>query len=104
MLERDGAPVSTLDLAGRGFALLAGAGGKPWVEAAASANLPLRAWRIAPDGDLADPGGAFASSHGIGAEGAVLLRPDGVIGWRSVGPDADPGATVDAVMRRLTFR
>ena len=89
MLEQDGAPVSTLDLAGGGFALLTGTHGKPWADAAARSNRPLRAWRAGPDGDVTDPGGEFEAALGIGTEGAVLLRPDGVIGWRSTGLDAE---------------
>lgn len=104
MLERGGGPVSTLDLAADRFVLLAGAGGKPWIEAAARGEHPLQAWRVAPDGDLTDPGGAFEVALGIGAGGAVLLRPDGVIGWRAAEPAEDPAATLDAAVRRLTAR
>ena len=90
-----------------GFALLAGAGGRNWTEAAnalAATGIPLKAYRIAPDGDLANPDGRFEKTVGIGARGALLLRPDGVIGWRTRGPHADPRARLDEVMRRLTFR
>jgi hypothetical protein len=61
---------STLDLFGRGFALLrAGTGGwaPPGVEAHA----------IDADG--------FADAYGLSAGGACLVRPDGIVGWRSRG-------------------
>ena len=41
-----------------GFVLLAGAGGRKWTEAGnalAAVGIPLRAYRIAPDGDLTNP-------------------------------------------------
>ena len=107
MLQRGGAAVSTHDLPGNGFALIAGAGGHGWREAAsdlAAAGAPLKSYRVGPDGDLADPGGRFEAAVGIGAAGALLLRPDGVIGWRVAGPQADPRAQLDEVMARLTFR
>jgi 2-polyprenyl-6-methoxyphenol hydroxylase-like FAD-dependent oxidoreductase len=106
-LQRDGVPVSTLDLPENGFALLAGAGGRSWTEAAnglAAAGIPLRALGIAPDGDLADPDGRLEKTVGIGAQGALLLRPDGVIGWRTAGPLPDPRAKLEDVMNQLTFR
>jgi hypothetical protein len=107
MLQRNGVPVSTHDLTAAGFVLLTGAGGGNWMEAAnalAAAGIPLKAYRIAPDGDLTNPDGGFERTLGIGAQGALLLRPDGVIGWRTRGPHADPRARLDEVMRRLTFR
>jgi 2-polyprenyl-6-methoxyphenol hydroxylase-like FAD-dependent oxidoreductase len=107
MLQRNGGAVSTHDLPGNGFALLAGAGGRSWTEAAkalAAAGIPLQAHRIAPDGDVADPDGRFEKTVGIGAQGALLLRPDGVIGWRSAGSHPDPRTRLDDVMQRLTFR
>ena len=107
MLQQDGASVSTQDLSGNGFVLIAGAGGHGWTEAAkalAAAGTPLKAWRVAPDSDLTDPDGRLEELVGIGAEGAILLRPDGIIGWRSARSHPDPRTKLDHVMRRLTFR
>jgi 2-polyprenyl-6-methoxyphenol hydroxylase-like FAD-dependent oxidoreductase len=108
MLQRNGVDVSTHDLPDTGFVLLVGSRGRSWTEAgrglAMTAGIPLKAERIAPDGDLADPNGRFEKTVGIGAEGALLVRPDGVIGWRTRGLHADPRARLDEVMRRLTFR
>ena len=108
MLQRHGTNVSTHDLAGTGFALLAGSGGQAWVEAAEALSVGkdplLAAHRIAPDGDLADPEGQFEQKVGIGPEGALLLRPDGVIGWRTQGGHAQPRVQFETVLRQLTFR
>jgi hypothetical protein len=107
MLQRNGVPVSTHDLPGIGFVLLSGSGGRNWTEAGnalAVAGIPLKTHRVAPDGDLANPDGLFEKTVGVGATGALLVRPDGVIGWRARGPHADPHARLDEVMRRLTFR
>jgi 2-polyprenyl-6-methoxyphenol hydroxylase-like FAD-dependent oxidoreductase len=107
MLQRNGAPISTHDLPEHGFALLVGAAGRAWTVAAnalSAAGIPLKAHRVAPDGDLANPDGGFEKAVGIGPQGALLLRPDGVIGWRTTGTHADPRAKLDEVMRQLTFR
>ncbi len=108
MLRRGAAAVSTHDLPAGGFALVAGARGQRWTEGAAAAaattKVPLQAYRVAPDGDLADPDGGFERAVGIGAEGALLLRPDGVIGWRAAGSHPDPRARLAEVVRRLTSR
>ncbi|MFI4869129.1 MAG: FAD-dependent monooxygenase [Steroidobacterales bacterium] len=107
MVQRNGVPVSTHDLPVHGFALLAGAGGRSWTEAAnalAAEGIALKAHGIGPDGDLANPDGRFEKTVGIGAQGALLLRPDGVIGWRTAGSHPDPRAKLDDVMKQLTFR
>jgi 2-polyprenyl-6-methoxyphenol hydroxylase-like FAD-dependent oxidoreductase len=108
VLHRNGVAISTHDLLEGGFVLLAGAGGRHWTEAghalAAAAGISLKAHRIATDGDLADVDGRFEKTVGIGPQGALLLRPDGVIGWRTRGSHADPRARLDEVMRRVTFR
>jgi len=59
---------------------------------------------IAPEGDLADPDGRFEKTVGIGAQGALLLRPDAVIGWRTAGSHPDPRAKLEHVMKQLTLR
>jgi 2-polyprenyl-6-methoxyphenol hydroxylase-like FAD-dependent oxidoreductase len=107
MLRRNGTSVSTHDLPERGFVLLAGASGRDWTDAAstlAAAGIALKAHRIAADGDLTDPDGVFEKAVGINAQGALLLRPDGIIGWRSAGSHTDARARLHDVMRQLTFR
>jgi 2-polyprenyl-6-methoxyphenol hydroxylase-like FAD-dependent oxidoreductase len=106
-LLRNGVAISTHDLPGNGFVLLAAVEGRDWIAAASAlsaAGIPLTAYRIGAGADLSDPDGVFEKSVGIAAAGALLLRPDGVIAWRSAGASTDARATLDEVMRRLTFR
>jgi putative polyketide hydroxylase len=86
--------LSTIDVVGNGFAVLTAGGGRRWVEAAddlaGEFALPLKAWLIDED--------AFASAYELDTSGAVLVRPDGHIGWRSRSITRDPsGALRDAV-------
>jgi putative polyketide hydroxylase len=89
-LEREGARLSTLDVAGTAFALLAGPEGRAWCDAATAAaaglGLDLVAWRVAADGDAADPGGRWCAASGIGPAGALLVRPDRFVAWRATAP------------------
>lgn len=107
-LQREGATVSTHDVTRDGFVLLAGARGDGWAAAAgevsSTAEIPLTSYRVAADGDLVDPEGRFENSVGIGPEGAVVVRPDGVIAWRAHGKDDDARARLESVLRRLTFQ
>jgi 2-polyprenyl-6-methoxyphenol hydroxylase-like FAD-dependent oxidoreductase len=63
---------STLDLVD-GFTLLTGAKADGWLAAAAEVGIPAHA----VDG--------WAEAAGINEDGAVLVRPDGFVGWRSTG-------------------
>lgn len=100
-LERNGEKISTLDLFGRNFALLAGAEGEIWREigraAAKQLGIAMDIHRIGADG-LADPSGSFSSVYGMTPSGAVLVRPDGFVAWRS--KDAG-GASVEFLARTL---
>ena len=84
-LERDGKPVSTIDLTGGSFLLLAGPEGDAWCgaarSAAARAGVALDAYRIGAE--LRDPGGGFAAAYGLSGSGAALIRPDGFVAWRA---------------------
>ena len=87
-LERQGKLISTLDLFGSHFVLLVGPQGQNWKEALGSTkethHLPLDVYQIGGDAaDLIDAGNTFCDAYGITATGAVLVRPDGFIGWRS---------------------
>jgi 2,4-dichlorophenol 6-monooxygenase len=71
------------------FALIAGEDGQVWVEAArmlsAERGIPLRAARVGvDDGDLIDIRLAWLKNRRISSSGAVLVRPDGHIGFRSI--------------------
>lgn len=97
-LTRGDTRLSTLDLFGTRFVLLAALEGHAWQAAALQAadqlGLPLDSYLVG-DRELSDPDGAFADAYGIPADGAALVRPDGVVGWRA------PGSTraSEAVMR-----
>jgi hypothetical protein len=85
-LSREGRRVSTLDLFGRNFVLLAGSDGEPWHGAARAAaaelRVPLDGYVIGA-GELGDTEGGFPDAYGIAESGAVLVRPDGIVGWRA---------------------
>jgi 2-polyprenyl-6-methoxyphenol hydroxylase-like FAD-dependent oxidoreductase len=84
---------STLDLAGKSFVFLAGLDGRDWSDVAAATGLTSH---ILP--------AAAARAVGIAPDGALLLRPDGVIAWRSE-PGTPPGAQRLAdVVARLAGR
>jgi hypothetical protein len=105
VVVRDRAPISTLDLMGRSFVLLAGTDGAEWCEAARQAGTTLgiavAAYRIGAGGDLAAGDGGFADFYGIGAGGATLVRPDGFVAWRSAEASADPTRVLTGVLRQV---
>ncbi|HEX5585079.1 FAD-dependent monooxygenase [Gaiella sp.] len=91
---------SALDLFGRDFVVLAGPGGDSWCEAGRRAGVALGvevdAYRAGHD--LATEDGAFEETYGTGAEGAVLVRPDGFVAWRATGPPTDGGDGLAAAL------
>jgi 2-polyprenyl-6-methoxyphenol hydroxylase-like FAD-dependent oxidoreductase len=86
-LGSDEATFSSLDLLGGHFVLLAGPDGEAWCEQAEAAakalGIRIGAYRIGAPG-LQDRG-SFLPTYGLTAEGAVLIRPDGYVAWRSAG-------------------
>ena len=72
---------STLDLFGSQFAVLRPAGGgvDDWAPPGATSHV------IDAEG--------FAEAYGLDAGGATLVRPDGVVAWRSRGPAERPQIT-----------
>ena len=86
-LERDGQRISTLDLLDGRFVLLAGPDGAPWQKAASDAatslGIKLSAYQVGADGDLLDRENGWQTKMGGSPEGAVLVRPDGFVAWRS---------------------
>ncbi len=109
-LETDGRRVSTHDLldTSASFVLIANAEGTQWCDAAqrvgAALDINLKTVRVAHDGDALDTDRNWQELSGVGEEGAVLVRPDGFVAWRSAGVSADPVAELDAAMRQIIHR
>jgi putative polyketide hydroxylase len=106
-VERAGGSVSTLDLFGTAFVLLAGPDGEAWRDAALRAgdalDVPLDAF-VVGGGELRDPGGGFTAAYGISAAGAVLVRPDGFVAWRAHDAAGASDAAVHEVLEALLLR
>jgi len=106
-LGRDSGRLSTLDLFGAGFTLLAGPEGGVWSEAVRAVRqnvgVPLASYRIGSPG-LEDRDGVFLERYGLEADGAVLVRPDGYAAWRAKTAAAEPSAQLTAVLLDILGR
>jgi hypothetical protein len=54
--------------------------------------------------DLTDVDSSWARLHGVDADGAVLVRPDGHIAWRSRRAVARPESALATVLNRVLAR
>jgi 2-polyprenyl-6-methoxyphenol hydroxylase-like FAD-dependent oxidoreductase len=97
-IERDGARCSSLDLiAPDACTLLTGpAGASVAAECAARTPGPLRV--LVAGRDFTDPGGAWLRTCGLEPDGAVLVRPDQHVAWRSATGAADIRVAFDVVL------
>lgn len=91
-------PIGNLVHSGR-FLPLAGENGRTWVEAAAAVaaetGVPITAGTVGVLGcDYIDVRGAWTRSREISPDGAVLVRPDRHIAFRSMTGAQDPATTL----------
>jgi putative polyketide hydroxylase len=107
-LQRQGRRISTLDLLDGRFVLLVGPAGTPWQTAAAgvagSLGIDLVAHRLGADGDLLDLEDGWRAKLGMSAEGAVLVRPDGFVAWRTSTLPASPERRLEQVISSILCR
>jgi putative polyketide hydroxylase len=100
-VERSGKRLPIHDLFGGDFVLLAGPGGAAWQ--AACAAMPgewrIRCHRITDD--VLDLENRWTSAYGVSGKGAVLVRPDGFIAWRSKSASDDPAAALRRAMSQI---
>ncbi len=106
-LEIDGRRLSTHDLldAQASFVLITNAQGTSWCDAAhqigKELGVAIRPVRIAGDGDALDAEGRWQQLSEIDADGAVLVRPDAMVAWRSRGASKDPAAELRRAMQQV---
>ena len=98
---RDGTRLSTIDLVGKGFTLLAGAKAATWAEAAKA--LEVTSVTVG-NGGLQPADEHWREAYGIGDDGAVLVRPDGYVAWRSASGVANPARTLAGAMNAIQGR
>jgi putative polyketide hydroxylase len=102
-----GKRVSTLDLLGSGFVLLAGENGKMWRDAARSLaisrGLGLDSYCIGSLSGLIDLDGHWCDAYGVTSSGAVLIRPDGFIAWRAKEAEENPTSTLEKILDRILW-
>jgi putative polyketide hydroxylase len=90
-LHSGAARLSSIDLFETEFVLLTGAEGSAWLAAARDPKVPVRvrAYDVHDTGRLV-PERDFCKLYEIEPSGAVLVRPDGHVAWRSVNAPPDP--------------
>jgi 2,4-dichlorophenol 6-monooxygenase len=101
LVDEQGRRVSTLDLVGRGaFSVVTGLSGEVWLRAAqqvgADLGMPLRPTQIGSEG-ARDAYGRWARLREVDEDGALLVRPDGYVAWRSTSSPADLTSAVEAL-------
>jgi putative polyketide hydroxylase len=102
-IEKDGERISTLDLIGKGFVLLAAPQGGAWAavarDAGKSAGVGVDAYTFGQE--LRDPDNGFAAAYGLTASGAALVRPDGFVAWRSKSAEDHPREILQKVFASM---
>ncbi len=105
-LIKDNEPISIFDLFEKEYILLVGSDGYGWQmaanELALKISLPLKNYRIATDGDLIDSENIWHKMYEITSTGAVLVRPDGHVAWRSKEMITNPVEQLSKVFSILT--
>jgi 2,4-dichlorophenol 6-monooxygenase len=100
-------PIQDLVAPGR-FLLIAGEEGEAWCHAArqlAGEGVPLDAVRIGHiDGDLYDPRCMWVRRREIDSDGAILVRPDRYVAWRSNGASREPLEELSRALGRILAR
>ena len=108
-VTKDQRQVAIFDLCGKGkFTLLTRELNDAWLEAAAHAGkdlgIDINVVSIGRDCDYADSYGDFAAISEIGEDGAILVRPDHMVAWRSAAAGDAAAADLDSALRSILAR
>lgn len=108
MLEREGSRISTIDLYAGKWTLLVGAQDSEWRKAAHSVaqemKLLLSVHSIGGVNGWEDSEKRFHEAYGVDVTGAVLIRPDGFIAWRSSDQGKNPLVALEQALASILGR
>ena len=102
-LQSEHRRISTIDLFGRGFVLLAASAGSAWRSAAGRQGLPRIDVHVIGE-DVIDPEQVWMNAYGVREGGAVLVRPDGYVAWRVASLPDDPARALARAFGQLLGR
>ncbi|KMO83739.1 FAD-dependent monooxygenase [Mycolicibacterium chlorophenolicum] len=107
-VHHQGRRVSTLDLIGSQFTLFATDHGSAWISAARSTaralGIPINVYRVGSRGDVIDSEDQWATSTQIESDGALLVRPDDFVAWRTDALPAYAGEQLRAALTAILAR
>jgi 2-polyprenyl-6-methoxyphenol hydroxylase-like FAD-dependent oxidoreductase len=102
-LQHSGKRMPIHDVFGKSFTLLVAAQGHAWpaaaLDVARQRGLELSVLRI--NVDATDVDGRFAKTYGVTDTGAVLIRPDGIVAWRSRSAPTDPTSALGEALSAI---
>jgi len=102
----DGVRLSTVDLPAGRFVLIVGSGCAQWRgacdRAAARLGVPVDGYQLGDN--LCDLGGLLEGHDVVPPHGALLIRPDGIVAWRSAGAPTAQWDAIEAVLARILGR
>jgi hypothetical protein len=98
-VDHAGSRVSTLDLLGPGFTVFTDDDGDGWDAAAASVGQTLRV-----PVDVHRVGGRWTDVTGLSRGGALVVRPDAFVGWRSTTLPERPDHELAHSLSRILHR
>ncbi|MFC8828791.1 FAD-dependent monooxygenase [Streptomyces sp. NPDC057137] len=101
-----GEVISTIDLYDGGFVLLTGPDNADWVEAAnqlrEQLGIPLRTFGLSSDlSPVEEAVDDLLRRYGLEPSGALLIRPDGFVGFRSAGSADDEHQALENALHRI---
>lgn len=98
---------SILDLFGQHFVLLTGSQGEAWrigaKQVSRTLGAPIKCFTIDESSESMDVQERFLNLYGITEYGAVLVRPDGFIGWRSRDTQENIEQILERVLKQLLY-
>jgi len=99
-LDHEGEHRSSLDLFGKNFVLMTSEEKSAW-QTGDSVAAPLTYVEIGVGQEWMDPDGDFESAYGIRSNGAVLVRPDGIVAARWFEQPENPAGELESALAQI---